>query len=100
MKYLSAILALASVTFLTVRAEGNNEIAKTACQGFPRNGAVVCLSDISFAKCNDESFGYIILVDEGYHCEQGIVGRKLDVVAVGPPTTTRAFNLHTYGATA
>lgn len=44
MKYLSAILALASVTFLTVRAEGNNEIAKTACQGFPRNGAVVCVS--------------------------------------------------------
>ncbi|KAK5946632.1 hypothetical protein PMZ80_000775 [Knufia obscura] len=103
MKYLSTILAIASTTFLTVHAEafGNNGgYAKQACAGFPMNGQVVCLSDLTFAKCEEASLGIEIRVDPGHHCEQGIVGQKVDAILPGDSTKSSYFWLHAYGATA
>lgn len=58
------------------------------------------LSDLTFAKCEEASLGIEIRVDPGHHCEQGIVGQKVDAILPGDSTKSSYFWLHAYGATA
>lgn len=62
------------------------------------------LTDVSYVVCsgNPEAPNRELIMQAGFTCQQGIVGQKIDSVA-GPsvtPSTTRTYDLQTYGATA
>lgn len=57
------------------------------------------LTDISFAVCDGANHGIEYFVPTGSHCEQGIVGKKVDKIVTGAATTTRTFFLQSYGVT-
>ncbi|KAK5950462.1 hypothetical protein OHC33_008405 [Knufia fluminis] len=103
MKYCPIILALAAANILTVYAQSlgvGNQVAAGACKGFPE-GVTICLTSVSYAYCSgkDNVVSNEIFVPDGYRCEQGIVGKQVDGIWGMAPTTTRTFDLHTYGAT-
>ncbi|KAK5948795.1 hypothetical protein OHC33_010219 [Knufia fluminis] len=102
MKYIAAILAVASTNILSVHAAGvGNEAAAKACIGFPKH-SMICLTDISYVICSgDESRPQTeTFVIPGAKCIQGIVGKVKDTQTMVPATATRTFALHSYGATA